>query len=61
MAIKVKKINDEGKEIVNEIDDNLYSFYINTGWEIAKDEPKKDLFSKDEKKTSKIEIKEENE
>lgn len=61
MAIKVKKINDEGKEIVKEIDDGLYSSYINIGWEVVKEEPKKELFAKDEKKTSKIEITKENE
>ena len=61
MAIKVKKINDDGKEIVKEIDDGLYSLYLNTGWEVVKNEPKKDLFIKDEKKLPKIEIKEENE
>ena len=33
MAIKVKKINADGIEIVKEIEDDLYSSYVNIGWE----------------------------
>lgn len=46
MAVKVKKINEEGKEIVKEIDDALYSSYIATGWKDAKDNKKTVIISK---------------
>lgn len=37
MAVKVKKINEEGKEIIKEIDGSLASSYIAIGWEIVKE------------------------
>lgn len=46
MAIKVKKINEEGKEIIKDIDDALYSAYINTGWEVVKDKKPSIIASK---------------
>ena len=38
MAIKIKKINEEGKEIIKEVDEGLYSSYINIGWKEVKEE-----------------------
>lgn len=57
MAIKVKKINEQGKEIVKEIDDGLYSAYLNTGWEVVKEEPKVEIFKQPK---TKVEIDEDN-
>ena len=58
MAIKVKKINEQGKEIIKEIDDGLYSAYLNTGWEVVKEEePKVDIFKQQK---TKVEIDKDN-
>ena len=46
MAVKVKMINEEGKEIIKEIDENVYSLYINAGWEVVKDKKPSIIASK---------------
>lgn len=59
MAIKVKKINEQGQEIIKEIEEGLYSSYINIGWEEVKEpKVKNDIFKQPK---SKIEISKENE
>jgi hypothetical protein len=47
MAVKVKGINEEGKEIIKTIDDGLYSSYIAMGWEPVKDKKPSAILSKE--------------
>ena len=59
MAIKVKKINEDGIEIVKEIEDDLYSAYVNIGWEkVEEKKPKSDIFKQIKKE---IKVEKENE
>jgi hypothetical protein len=53
MAVKVKGINEEGKEIIKTIDDGLYSSYIAMGWEPVKDKKPSVILSKEPIKISK--------
>lgn len=38
MAVKVKNINIEGKEIIKTIDEDLLSSYVAIGWKVVKDQ-----------------------
>lgn len=47
MAVKVKNINIEGKEIIKTIDDALLSSYVAIGWEVVKDKKPSIMISKE--------------
>lgn len=54
MAIKVEKINEDGKKIVKEIEEGLYSDYIRLGWVVVEDKPKNDIFKQPKTQLEKL-------
>lgn len=53
-TIKMSKKNEEGKIIVKDIPNNLYSLYKNLGWEEEKSKPKSSFSVKEENNSNKF-------